>query len=426
MATAAVAEPPAADTAVLQEKAAVPRETVTGPLQTPIAAPTESSRPAARPALSDTQKVKYDWLLQQARAWTEIRSDKGKGGPITDDERMWLSQECLLRYLRATKWHEKDAAKRLQETLTWRRDYGVEELTAEHISPENETGKQIILGYDKQGRVCHYLNPGRQNTDPSPRQVQHLVFMVERVIDIMPPQQETLALLINFKQSKNRSNTAPGIGQGREVLNILQTHYPERLGKALIINGRLTESTFALAGRYVGDADGCARTVPWVVQGFFKLITPFIDPHTREKLKFNEDMNQYVPPEHLWTEFNGKLEFEYDHSIYWPAMLKLAGERREARKARWVAGGKQIGELEDYLSGALEQGITPPIEEASASKAAGAVAEESQEMGASAEAQKPAETSTEAPSAGEPQAKEAAVEDLKVGELNLEGKGESK
>jgi hypothetical protein len=61
--------------------------------------------------------------------------------------------------------------------------------------------------------------------------------MVERNLELMPPQQETLALLINFKQSKTRSNTAPGIGQGREVLNILQTHYPERLGKALIING---------------------------------------------------------------------------------------------------------------------------------------------------------------------------------------------
>ena len=96
--------------------------------------------------------------------------------------------------------------------------------------------------------------------------------------------------------------------------------------------------------------------MPWVVWGFFKLITPFIDPLTREKLKFNEDMNQYVPTEQLWTEFNGQQEFEYDHSVYWPALLKLCNERREARKARWVAGGKLIGELEDYLSGHLGKG----------------------------------------------------------------------
>lgn len=93
------------------------------------------------------------------------------------------------------------------------------------------------MGYDNNGRPCHYLNPGRQNTNASPRQVQHLVFMLERVIEVGIPGQEALALLINFKTSKSRSYTAPGIGQGREVLNILQTHYPERLGRALIING---------------------------------------------------------------------------------------------------------------------------------------------------------------------------------------------
>jgi len=103
-----------------------------------------------------------------------------------------------------------------------------------------------------------------------------------------------------------------------------------------------------------------ASPVPWVVNGFFKLITPFIDPHTREKLKFNEDMTQYVPAEQLWTEFpGGKLEFEYNHASYWPALNKLAEERRAARTARWIAGGKHVGELEDYLGGALDHGVAP-------------------------------------------------------------------
>ncbi|KAK3308502.1 CRAL-TRIO domain-containing protein [Chaetomium strumarium] len=329
MATAAAAQASATDSG--QEKAA-------GPLKVPLTSPAPGSRPKERAALTAEQQQKYDWLLAQAKAWTEVPSTKGgKAGPLSDNEKFWLTRECLLRYLRATKWHEREAEKRLLETLTWRREYGVEELTAEHISPENETGKQIILGYDKEARVCHYLNPGRQNTDPSPRQVQHLVFMVERVIDIMPPGQETLALLINFKQSKSRSNTAPGIGLAREVLHILQHHYPERLGKALIIN------------------------MPWIVTGFFKLITPFIDPMTREKLKFNEDMAQYVPPEQMWNEFSsGNLEFEYDHSVYWPALQKLCGERREARWERWLAGGKQLGESEDYLAGATETGVAGP------------------------------------------------------------------
>jgi hypothetical protein len=204
----------------------------------PIANPAPSSKTHLPAPLTEDQQAKYDWLLEQVKAITVIPSTKGKEGPLTDEEKQWLTKECLLRYLRAAKWHEKEAEKRLIKTLTWRREYGVTELTAEHCSPENETGKQVILGYDFEGRVCHYLNPGRQNTQPSPRQVQHLVFMLERVIDLMPGQVETLSLLIDFKPSKTRSNTSPGIAQAREVLDILQNHYPERLGRALIINSK--------------------------------------------------------------------------------------------------------------------------------------------------------------------------------------------
>lgn len=214
------------------------RERQPGPLKTPIPDPIDTAKPDAAPELTAEQKKKYEVVLEAVKAWTEVPSQQGKGGPITENEIMWLTRECLLRYLRATKWSTEEALKRLLGTLTWRRDYGVETFTGDYISPENETGKQITLGFDIAGRPCHYLIPGRQNTEPSPRQVQHLVFMLERVIDLMVPGQETLALLINFKTSKSRSNTAPGIGQGREVLHILQTHYPERLGRALIINGR--------------------------------------------------------------------------------------------------------------------------------------------------------------------------------------------
>jgi hypothetical protein len=93
--------------------------------------------------------------------------------------------------------------------------------------------------------------------------------------------------------------------------------------------------------------------VPWVVWGFFKLITPFIDPRTREKLKFNEDMTQYVPAEHLWSEYQsqGKQDFEYDHSVYWPALNKLCEERRTQKLKRWEDAGKAVGESEDYLCG---------------------------------------------------------------------------
>ena len=117
-------------------------------------------------------------------------------------------------------------------TLTWRREYGLIQFTHDYISPENETGKQVILGYDNEARPCLYLNPSKQNTERTPRQLQHLFYNLERVIDLMGPGQESLALLINFMDT--RRGQGASIAQARETMSVLQNHYPERLGRALI------------------------------------------------------------------------------------------------------------------------------------------------------------------------------------------------
>ena len=145
-----------------------------------------------------------------------------------------MTRECLLRYLRATNWNVSQAETRIRNTLIWRREYGVEKHTADYISIENETGKQLIVGYDIHARPCHYMNPSKQNTPHSDRQIQHLVFMLERVVDMMVPGQETLTLLINFADTK--AGQGASIGQGKQTLSILQNHYPERLGRALVTN----------------------------------------------------------------------------------------------------------------------------------------------------------------------------------------------
>jgi hypothetical protein len=81
------------------------------------------------------------------------------------------------------------------------------------------------------------------------------------------------------------------------------------------------------------------------------MISPLIDPHTRTKMKFNEPIANYVPPEQLLTQFGGKVEFEYKHDIYWPSLYKLCTLRREDYYGRWLKAGKQIGENETYLRG---------------------------------------------------------------------------
>lgn len=212
-------------------------EAKTGKRYTPFTESRPECKPDAAPPLSDDQEAKYAELLQYAESIETIPVSSEKGAesrPLNDAEKIWLTRECLLRYLRASKWGIADAKKRLEGTLVWRREYGVYDHTVDYITPEMETGKMYTLGFDNVGRPCLYLNPARQNTERSPRQVHALVFMLERVIDMMGPAQETLALLIDFKSATN--STSPSVGQGRQVLSILQMHYPERLGRSLIIN----------------------------------------------------------------------------------------------------------------------------------------------------------------------------------------------
>lgn len=90
---------------------------------------------------------------------------------------------------------------------------------------------------------------------------------------------------------------------------------------------------------------------------FLKVIMPFVDPLTREKLNFNEDLNRFVPKEQLWADVGGAVEFEYDHDTYWPALNGLCKERARERRARWEAAGKHYGESELYLKG----GDTPSL-----------------------------------------------------------------
>ncbi|KAG2416365.1 hypothetical protein HFD88_007580 [Aspergillus terreus] len=307
-------------------EADLPQSAVDGLIQKPFPRPLETSKPPPPAELTSDQKSKYDDVLKAVSEWTTVPTTSAKNAPtepITDDERMFLTRECLLRYLRATKWNVPEAIARLQRTLTWRREYGVAKLTPEYISVENETGKQVILGYDIHGRPCLYLLPSNQNTEKSDRQIQHLVFMLERVIDLMGPDQETLALIVNYNETKSGQNAS--IGQAKQTLNFLQNHYPERLGRALVIN------------------------MPFMIMGFFKLITPFIDPLTRTKLKFNEDLREHVPASQLMKSMGGDVEFRYDHSIYWPALNQLADQRRTAYRERWIQGGKRVGEFENYL-----------------------------------------------------------------------------
>jgi CRAL/TRIO domain len=133
------------------------------------------------------------------------------------------------------------------------------------------------------------------------------------------------------------------------MLNIFQMHYPERLAESLIIN------------------------VPFLIHAFFKMISPFMDPVTRNKLKFNPNpvKDGIFAADELFKEggWGGSRDFVWDHEKYWPAFVRMCDEIAVGQMARWRKLGARVGcdekdyKLEDFV------GIVPGSPVTSTAKA---------------------------------------------------------
>ena len=94
--------------------------------------------------------------------------------------------------------------------------------------------------------------------------------------------------------------------------------------------------------------------VPFLLNAFFKLITPFIDPVTREKMRFNPQVVQegLFTADQVWEDFGGDIKFDYEHGKYWSDFVEVAKQRRQAMMDRWRALGAKVGLREwDIKSG---------------------------------------------------------------------------
>jgi hypothetical protein len=150
----------------------------------------------------------------------------------------------------------------------------------------------------------------------------------ERAKDLMPSGQESLVIIIDYKTTTLRTN--PSISVARkvggaamcsgvlftllQVLTILQQHYVETLGRAIVVN------------------------LPPLLNFFYKGISPFLDPVTRDKvglhstwvtsfltllvqMRFNPNLLELIPKEHLDADFGGDYEYEFEPITYWEQIV---------------------------------------------------------------------------------------------------------
>ncbi|KAG6547522.1 hypothetical protein Mapa_010970 [Marchantia paleacea] len=182
-------------------------------------------------------------------------------GPLSGRSLLFCRDDCLARYLRARSWHVKKADKMLKEAIKWRASYKPEEVRWDEVSKEAETGKVYRANFvDKLGRSVLVMRPGNQNTTDHNGQIKQLVYTIENAIINLPPDQEQMVWLIDFKGWTMRK--AVPIATARETAYILQNMYPERLSLAILYDP------------------------PKLFETFWAIVKPFLDPKTFRKVKF--------------------------------------------------------------------------------------------------------------------------------------------
>lgn len=233
---------------------------------------------------------------QQGAKVSELRTALG---PLQGRSLQYCSDACLRRYLEARNWNVDKAKKMLEETLKWRSTYKPEEIRWHEVAHEGETGKVSRASFhDRLGRTVLIMRPGMQNTKAAENNILHLVYLIENAILNLPEGQEQMSWLIDFTGWSLSTNVS--VKTSRDIINILQNHYPERLAIAFLYNP------------------------PRIFEAFWKVVKYFLDPKTFQKVKFvypkNKEsvelMGSFFDVENLPSELGGKATLKYDHEEF--------------------------------------------------------------------------------------------------------------
>ncbi|KAH6800275.1 Sec14p-like phosphatidylinositol transfer family protein [Perilla frutescens var. hirtella] len=219
-------------------------------------------------------------------------------GPQSGKLALYCSDASIARYLRARNWNVKKAVKMLKATLKWRLEYKPEELRWDDVAMEAETGKIYRSSYkDKHGRPVLVMRPRCQNTKSTKGQIRYLVYCMENAILNVSDDQEQMNWLIDF-HGFSLSNVSLKVT--KETAHVLQDHYPERLGVAILYDA------------------------PKIFEPFWKMAKPFLEPKTTNKVKFvySDDpntikiMDELFDMELVESAFGGKNEQDFDINEY--------------------------------------------------------------------------------------------------------------
>lgn len=181
-------------------------------------------------------------------------------GYLDEQASKFVDEACIDRYLRARSGSVDKAVEMLTESIKWRQDSGIDALEHEkfpahmpkfYIAGQGKNGQPILMMRKREKRLERHEEAGY---------IEFMCNTLESATRLMPNGIETWVWMMDLKGYSSRNS--PRVQLTLSALKILANHFPERMGKAYIVDA---PSIFSLL---------------WTA------VYPFVDPVTKEKVNF--------------------------------------------------------------------------------------------------------------------------------------------
>lgn len=211
----------------------------------------------------------------------QLREVLEAGGHLEDDRaRAFVDDACLQRYLRARNGDLTKAAAMLRDTLKWRKEHGIDELRADDFADCHymTDGWAYVAGNDAEGRSVVVFRKRKERIPlaDGEKYIRFLAYVIESAVRNMKQGAEQWVWMLDLAVYAPSNSPHPSITL--QCLNMLSHHYPERLHKA-----------------YFVDA-------PSIFSVFFRMMSPFVDEKTRQKVEFVHSKEYLAAPAKQQTQ----------------------------------------------------------------------------------------------------------------------------
>uniref|UniRef100_A0A8C4ITF0 Motile sperm domain containing 2 n=1 Tax=Dicentrarchus labrax TaxID=13489 RepID=A0A8C4ITF0_DICLA len=219
----------------------------------------------------------------------EFLQDSTEKYDSRDVERLQNDESLVEGYLTWRLYVIDDALKMIDESLQWRKEFGVNDLT-ESVIPKwmFETGAVYLHGYDREGNKLFWFKVKLHTKDAKTilDKKKYVAFWLERYAKKEPG----MPLTVVFDMAESGLSNID-MEFVKYIINCFKVYYPKFLSKMIIVD------------------------MPWIMNAAWKIVKSWLGPEAISKLKFasKSEIQTFIDPEYLPPHMGGTDPFKYSY-----------------------------------------------------------------------------------------------------------------